>query len=142
MENVKFLLKKQGEFSMKIAKKKIMKIAKKKLDTRLFLYSLSQYLHQQKFFGVLLLYWMLNADIFIHLCSTKIMLFDGDFRIMRILYLMEADVRHLKTESQQHNFTFSISPQVKTADFKIPEHIFSMMTLTMLVTSTLQAMKQ
>ena len=134
MENVKFLLKKQGEFSMKIAKKK--------LDTRLFLYSLSQYLHQQKFLGVLLLYWMLNADIFIHLCSTKIMLFDGDFRIMRILYLMEADVQHLKTESQQHNFPFPISPQVKTADFKVPEHIFSMMTLTMLVTSTLQAMKQ
>ena len=134
MENVKFLLKKQGEFSMKIAKKK--------LDTRLFLYSLSQYLHQQKFLGVLLLYWMLNADIFIHLCSTKITLFDGDFRIMRILYLTEADIQHLQTESQQHNFPFPISPQVKTADCKVPEHIFSMITLTMLGSSTLQAMKQ
>ena len=105
-------------------KQALMKIAKKKIDYRLFLYSLSQYLYQQKFFGVLLIYWMLNADIFIHLCSTRIMLFDRDFRIIMILYLTEADVQHLQTESQQHNFPFPISPQVKTADFKVPEHTF------------------
>ena len=52
----------------------------------------------------------LNADILILLCSTRIMIFDGDFRIMRILYLTEADVQHLQTEAQQYNFPFPISP--------------------------------
>ena len=62
-----YLLKKIGRFQLK---KRHFKIAKK-LVSRLFLYSLSQYPHQQKFFGVLLIYCVLDASIFILLYSTR-----------------------------------------------------------------------
>ena len=50
--------------------------------------------HQQKFFAVLLIYCMLNAGIL--LCLTKCVLFEGDLRLMRILYLKEAKVECLQ----------------------------------------------
>ena len=40
-------------------------------NSRLFLYYFSQYPHQQRFFGVLLIYWVFNAVIFILLYSRK-----------------------------------------------------------------------
>ena len=62
-----FLFKKPAAF---ILKKDILK-SQKILDSRLFLYSLSHYPHQQKFFGVLLNYCVLNLD--------KAGLFEGTF---------------------------------------------------------------
>ena len=56
-----FFVKKPGYFTLN---RNILK-SPKKLDFRLFLYSLNQYPHQQKFFGVVLNHWMINALIFI-----------------------------------------------------------------------------
>ena len=48
---------------------------------------------------------MLHAGMFILLYPAKSVLFDGDLRRMRILYLTEADVKHLQT--CKHNITVS-----------------------------------
>ena len=68
-----FLFKKSREFSLN---RDILKLQKN--DFRLFLYTLIQYPHQQKSFGVLLIYCMLNVGIFILFYSAKNMLFGGD----------------------------------------------------------------
>ena len=87
-----FLLKITRGFSLN---RQIRK-SRKKLNSRLFLHSLSQYSHKQKFFWVLLTYWMLNAGILILFYSTRSVLFYGNLRIIRILYLTESDVEHLQ----------------------------------------------
>ena len=59
---------------------------------------------------MLLIYWMLNAGIFILLYSTKSVLFDDDLRILRILYLTETDVEHFKHANSTAHFPLPYFP--------------------------------
>ena len=81
LESVEYFVDKSERFQIK---QRHFKIEKEK-DSRIFLPTLSQYPHQQKSFGVLLVYRVLNAGIFIHICSTKNKLFGGDLRKMVLL---------------------------------------------------------
>ena len=79
-----FLFKKPGDFSLN---RDILKSLKEKLNFRLFFYSLNQYAHKLKFFGVLLIYCVLNVGIFILLYSTKNLLFGRNLR--KIVFLQK-----------------------------------------------------
>ena len=119
---VDLFIKKAGRFQPKQGHLKIVK--KIGLQAISLLFELVS--SSTEVFWVLLIYLMLNAGVFILLYSTKSVLFDGDLRVMRILYLTQADIEHL--QKCQLNSTIPplppISPQVETADFNVPEHIF------------------
>ena len=69
-------------------------------------------------------------------------LFDGDLQIMRILYLTVADVEHFQNANSRAHFSLPYFHVGKMSDFNVPNIFSSMITVTIQVTYTLQAMKQ
>ena len=90
------------------------------------------------FFGVLLIYRMLNAGIL--LCSTKCVLFGGDLQIMRILCLKEAKVDCLQICKLNSTISSPLFCGRQKQLVLISLDLFlSIMTVTIQLTSTMQA---